>query len=139
MKNALATTYGPFELAAMDCSRSSVYRQQSAPEFSPAGRWLAYLSNESGRPGVYVQPYPGPGAAHGGFTEGGREPAWSRDGRELFYTTLPSANSHIKMMAVAVSSTTEFRAGAPRALFEGRYVCPIRSACTTSLRMVSGS
>ena len=43
-------------------------------------------------------------------------------GRELFYATLPSADGRIKMMAVAVSSTTEFRADAPRPLFEGRYL-----------------
>jgi hypothetical protein len=68
------------------------------------------MSTESGGPEVYVQPYPRPGARTVVSTEGGREPAWSR------------------MMAVAVSSTTEFRAGSPRTLFEGRYVWsnPIR-------------
>ena len=122
-------TYGPF--SGGDRQPQPLLRlplTQSAPEFSPDGRWLAYMSAESGRPEVYVQPYPGPGARTVVSTEGGREPAWSRDGRELFYTTVPSADGHIKMMAVAVSSTTEFRAGAPRTLFEGRYVWsnPIR-------------
>jgi len=52
--------------------------------FSPSGRWLAFASNESGRYQVYVRPYP----AGGSFqvsNDGGAEPVWSPDGRELFY------------------------------------------------------
>jgi dipeptidyl aminopeptidase/acylaminoacyl peptidase len=56
------------------------------PARSPDGRWLAYASEESGRYDVYVQPYPGPGPRTQISTEGGSQPAWSADGRELFYT-----------------------------------------------------
>jgi Tol biopolymer transport system component len=58
---------------------------ESAPQFSPDGRSLAYLSNESGRNGLYVQSYPGPGGKWEISTDGGSEPVWNRNGRELFY------------------------------------------------------
>jgi len=61
---------------------------ESYPEFSPDGRWLAYGSDETGRHEVFVQPYPGPGKRVQISTEGGLEPAWSRDGKELFYRDL---------------------------------------------------
>jgi serine/threonine-protein kinase len=55
------------------------------PALSPDGRWLAYAANASGRHEVYVRPYPGPGAAVQVSEAGGTEPAWSRDGRRLFF------------------------------------------------------
>jgi serine/threonine-protein kinase len=94
------------------------------PDLSPDGRWLAYASDESGRSEVYVQPYPGPGPRRQVSTEGGTGPAWSRDGRELFYSTTPSFGGQAaltKMMVVAVSFTPTFTAGHPRMLFQGRY------------------
>jgi hypothetical protein len=54
-------------------------------EFSPDGRWLAYMSEESGTPEVYVEPFPGTGMRWQVSTGGGAEPHWRRDGRELFY------------------------------------------------------
>jgi serine/threonine-protein kinase len=86
------------------------------PEFSPDGRWLAYVSNESGRSEVYVAAYPGPGAKHQISTEGGTSPRWARSGKELFY------RNGRKMMMVAVSLEPEFNASTPRALFEGEYI-----------------
>src|ERR1019366_755361 len=53
--------------------------------FSPDGRWMAYMSNESGRSEVYVQPYPGPGGKWQISTDGGMDPRWSANGRELTY------------------------------------------------------
>lgn len=101
------------------------------PAFSPDGNWLAYASNETGQSEVYVRPYPGPGAAIIISTEGGLAPAWSRDGRELFYRETDS-----RMMAVDVDVTGEgaFTAGSPRLLFEGRYysVQPVRHYDVTS-------
>jgi serine/threonine-protein kinase len=62
------------------------------PEFSPDGRWIAYMSDETQRFEVYVRPLLAGGSSGSGkwliSTGGGRLPAWSRDGRELFYETL---------------------------------------------------
>jgi eukaryotic-like serine/threonine-protein kinase len=88
---------------------------EAVPRFSPDGRWLAYISNESGRYEIYVQPYPGPGGKSQISTEGGTEPAWNPNGRELFY------RSRDKMMAVDIATQPSFAAGKPHMLFEGRY------------------
>jgi serine/threonine-protein kinase len=88
---------------------------ESAPRFSPDGRWLAYVSDESGRFEIYVQPYPGPGGKWQISTEGGREPVWNPNGRELFYRTGD------KLMAVDIATQPSFVAGKPRMLFEGQY------------------
>jgi Tol biopolymer transport system component len=88
---------------------------ESVPRFSPDGRWLAYISNESGRYEIYVQPYPGPGGKWQISTEGGTEPAWNHNGRELFY------RSGDKMMAVDIVAQPSFAAGKPRMLFQGPY------------------
>jgi Tol biopolymer transport system component len=58
---------------------------ESSPHISPDGHWIAYISNESGRPEIYVQPFPGLGSKLLISTDGGAEPHWSSDGRELFY------------------------------------------------------
>jgi len=89
---------------------------ESAPQFSPDGRWLAYVSNESGHNEIYVQPYPGPGGKWQISTEGGTEPVWNRNGRELFY------RNGNKLMAVDVATQPSFAGGKPRLLFEGPYV-----------------
>jgi Tol biopolymer transport system component len=89
---------------------------EGAPRFSPDGRWLAYVSNESGRYEIYVQPYPGPGGKRQISTDGGTEPAWNRNGREMFY------RSGNKMMAVDIATQPSFAAGKPRMLFERPYV-----------------
>jgi eukaryotic-like serine/threonine-protein kinase len=84
---------------------------QTEAAFSPNGRWLAYSSDESGRPEIYVQPYPGPGGRWQISTDGGGEPVWNPNGRELFYRTRD------KMMAVDVATQPSFLAGKPRMLF----------------------
>ena len=88
---------------------------EAVPRFSPDGRWLAYLSNESGRSEIYVQPYPGPGGKWQISTDGGAEPVWNPNGNELFYRTGD------KMMAVEITTQPSFSVGKPRMLFEGRY------------------
>ena len=85
------------------------------PRFSPDGKWLAYVSDESGRNDVYVQPFPGPGPKWLVSTDGGIDPVWSRDGRELFY------RQGDQMMAVSVAPKGEFSAGRPRRLFQIRF------------------
>jgi serine/threonine-protein kinase len=88
------------------------------PTLSPDGRWLAYASNESGRLEVYVQPYPGPGAVTPISTDGGLEPIWSPDGREIYYR--PPGGDQV--MSVSFSPTEPSPSvGKPRLLFEGRF------------------
>src|SRR5262249_25271693 len=89
------------------------------PEFSPDGHWLAYGSNESGRSEVYVIPYPGPGPRQQVSNEGGTAPAWSHDGRELFYTTTSTVGGQAvftRMMVVPVQLKPTFTSGTPREL-----------------------
>jgi Tol biopolymer transport system component len=88
---------------------------EGGAQFSPDGRFIAYVSNESGRAEVYVQPYPGPGGKWQISTDGGSEPRWNRNGRELFY------RSGDRMMAVPVSTQSTFSAGRPQMLFERQY------------------
>jgi serine/threonine-protein kinase len=88
---------------------------ESDARLSPDGRWMAYDSNEPGRFEVYVAPYPGPGGRAQISTGGGSDPAWSSDGRELFF------QSGNKLMAAAIETTPELRAGVPKAFFEGPF------------------
>jgi hypothetical protein len=83
---------------------------------SPDGRFLAYLSNESGRTEVYVRSFPGPGGKWQISNEGGVQPLWARNGRELFY------RNEDKMMAVGIETQPEFRAGKPMLLFTGNFL-----------------
>ncbi len=88
---------------------------ESTPRFSPDGRWLAYISDESGRYEIYVQPYPGPGGKWQISTDGGTEPAWNSNGRELFY------RNGDRMLAVDIATQPGFTAGKPHVLFQGSY------------------
>ena len=89
---------------------------ESAPAFSPDGAWLAYVSDESGRSEVYVQPFPGPGAKWLISIDGGTEPAWSTDGRELFFR-----RGDTWMSASWTAANGEFKSNRPLAVFEARY------------------
>ena len=89
--------------------------QERGPTFSPDGRWVAYVSDESGRDEVYVRPYPGPGGQVIISTDGGEEMVWSRDGSELFY------RNGDQLMVVAVSTGETFSAQAPAPLFNAPY------------------
>ena len=81
-----------------------------SPQLSPDGHWLAYGSNESGRAEVYIQKFPGASDRVRLSTDGGGQPKWRGDGRELFYVTGDGT-----MMAVAWPDHGE--PGQPRALF----------------------
>jgi Tol biopolymer transport system component len=85
---------------------------------SPDGKWLAFVTNESGRDEVYVQPYPGPGPRQQISTGGGVAPAWAKSGRELFYTT--AITGPLRMMSVPIT-LAPFTAGSPRVVFEGTF------------------
>jgi Tol biopolymer transport system component len=94
-------------------SQFNITQGQFSPGPSNTPRWVAYTSNESGQNEIYVQSFP---AGVGKFpisTNGGVEPRWSRDGKELFYLSL-----ELKLMAVEVKTTPTFEYGAPRELFQ---------------------
>jgi Tol biopolymer transport system component len=89
---------------------------ESTPRFSPDGRWVAYFSDESGRPEIVLQSYPGPGQHVTVSRGGGTNPVWSKDGRELFYRW------QSRLYSVEIRTDGELRVGAPRVLFEGRFL-----------------
>jgi Tol biopolymer transport system component len=83
------------------------------PALSPDGRWLAYASNESGAAEIYVRPFPQTATAKWQVsTAGGREPAWARSGRELFYL-----NGRSEMVVAEVQTGATFSVGRQRTLF----------------------
>jgi dipeptidyl aminopeptidase/acylaminoacyl peptidase len=107
----LAGERKPFGILRTDSNENDAH-------FSPDGRWLAYISNESGPHQMYVRPFSAtapttPGGQWQISTGGGTRPRWRRDGKELFYI----ANDN-RLMAVAVKTDARFEAGPPRPLFE---------------------
>jgi eukaryotic-like serine/threonine-protein kinase len=82
--------------------REVVVAQTQAAEtegqFSPDGRWVAFVSDESGRPEVYVQSFPESGGRTQVSTAGGTQIRWSADGKEIFYVALDG-----RMMAVSIA------------------------------------
>ena len=96
---------------------------ETAPAFSPDGKWLAYESNGSGRNEVYVTPFPGGGAQYQVSTNGGERPLWRHDGKEIYY------REGLTVMAVGVRTRADtLELSAPSPLFEvaagnlnGRY------------------
>jgi eukaryotic-like serine/threonine-protein kinase len=89
---------------------------EGGAQFSPDGHWMAYASDESGQMHVYVRPFPGPDRRWHVSTQGGTQPLWSRNGKEIFYRV---GN---KMMVVDVSAGVDLILSQPRQLFEQRYV-----------------
>jgi len=84
-------------------------------QLSPDGHWVAYTSDESGRAEVYVQSFPVSGKKLQISADGGTEPRWRRDGRELFYV---AANR--MLMVVTVTSAPTFGLSRPMRLFDAR-------------------
>jgi len=82
---------------------------------SPDGRWLAYVSNESGRSEIYVEPVPGPGGRRQVSSDGGEEPRWVRNGREITY------RNGTRMMSAPVQMQPTFQAGKPVELFDRKF------------------
>jgi len=92
--------------------------------FSPDGRWIAYVSDEAGQFEVYVHPFAGRGSRVRVSSGGGEEPAWSADGRELFY------RRGRQLLAAPVRSSSGLEVGKATVLFEGSYhdnIAPTRS------------
>jgi serine/threonine-protein kinase len=106
------------------------------PEFSPDGRWLAYSSDESGRPEVYVRPFPGPGGKWLISHEGGMDPLWARNGKQLFYRSVDGQ----QVWAVDVRAEGEFSPGNRASYSKGRDSGQVASpAAGTCRRTACGS
>ena len=95
----------PFPVAQTEFS-------ESQGTFSPDGRWIAYTSDETGQPNVYVQPFLRAGGKHPISPNGGRNPHWRADSKELFYLDAAGA-----MTAVPIDLTASSPAGLPKTLF----------------------
>jgi Tol biopolymer transport system component len=91
---------------------------ETEARFSPDGRWLTYQSNETGRPEVYVQPFPTANGKWRVSTDGGAQPQWGADGREIFYV---GADHRLMAAPVTLSpSPLGVQVGAPITLFSVR-------------------
>ncbi len=101
------TTPKPFEVTPFD---------EVMPRFSPNGRWVAYTSNETGSPEVFVRPFPGPGGRTKISTNGGSEPVWAPDGTRLFYV------SGADFMAATISTGGELAVRSRSKLFGVDFV-----------------
>jgi Tol biopolymer transport system component len=88
---------------------------EGGARLSPDGRWLVYVSNESGPNEVYLQAFPALDRRWPISTQGGTQPLWNPSGKEIFY------RSGDKMMAVDVTTTPHVTLSTPRVLFEQRY------------------
>ena len=92
---------------------------ERSARFSPDGKWLAYVSDETGEFQVYVIPFPGPGPRIPVSVDGGLSPIWSSDGKELFF------RRGSKVIAASVEPGEELRFSPPVELFDGPYTLDI--------------
>jgi Tol biopolymer transport system component len=87
--------------------------EETLPRLSPNGRYVAYVSTESGRREIYVRPFPNGGRRTTVSTAGGNQPVWSRDGSKLFYIDPDNT-----LMAADVSTAGEFTSSGVTRLFQ---------------------
>jgi serine/threonine-protein kinase len=102
-----STAEHPFAVSAAD---------ERSPALSPDGRWLAYVSDESGRREVYVRPFPSGAGRWQISSEGGIEPRWARRGHEIIY------RDRGWFLAVPVTLGADFSIGRVDSLFQGSYL-----------------
>ncbi|HVG36380.1 MAG TPA: hypothetical protein VNA10_01475, partial [Thermoplasmata archaeon] len=93
-----------------------------SPQFSPDGRWVLYRSDESGRPELYVAPFPGPGSKWQISAGGALGGDWLQGGKEITYLTLD-----LKQVSVEVKADSGFETGVPRVLFNASNATSLRS------------
>jgi eukaryotic-like serine/threonine-protein kinase len=105
---------------------------QALAHLSPNGRWLAYVSGESGRNEVYVRAFPSGEDRRQVSTQGGLEPAWRGDGKELFYLALDH-----NLMSAAVKPGPAFETELPKPLFETRTSALLNAGYTRNQYLVS--
>jgi protein kinase-like protein/WD40 repeat protein len=120
-KQLIVWEQNDIKLLTMDGKRvtplvQTMFREARA-YLSPDGRWLAYESDESDQNEIYVQPFPQLGTGRWQVSPtGGTDPAWSRNGRELFYLDGEGA-----LVTVPIQTQPVFSAGKPTKLFDGPY------------------
>ncbi|HKJ81763.1 MAG TPA: protein kinase [Ignavibacteriaceae bacterium] len=85
--------------------------------FSPDGKWIAYVSDETGSPEVYIQSFPEPGKRYVVSTKGGSYPKWRKDGKELFYI---SSNDSLTAVEIKLKDHPEI--GGTKSLFKIRNI-----------------
>ncbi len=89
---------------------------ETMPRVSPDGRWVAFVTNESGRDEVVVQPFPGPGGRVQVSSDGGTEPLWSRDGKRLFFRS----SGHL--LAARIAPGTAFTVSARDTVLNDNFI-----------------
>jgi serine/threonine-protein kinase len=105
---------------------SGIPVRSNRPAISPDGRWLAYglgPSAASGRPGIYVRPFPGPGPSRQ-FVDAASEPVWSRDGEKIFFRSKrggPPVFSGDGIFEMPFDRTRGIAAGPERQLFRKAF------------------
>jgi serine/threonine-protein kinase len=95
--------------------------RESEPAFSPDGRWIAYVSHESGSSEIQVRPFPGPGGKWRVSTMAAVHPVWSRNGRELFFENPTDKRIWV---ATYTAKGDMFMPDKPRVWSEGQIVEP---------------
>ena len=119
MRGSQETSFDLFRLSLRDPAQIKTVLKTPAYEggarLSPDGRWLTYVSDESGQSEIYLRPFPEPDRRWTISTQGGTQPIWSPNGKEIFY------RNGDKMMAVEVATSPEVKLSAPRLLFEKQY------------------
>lgn len=98
---------------------AAITRGGSQARVSPNGRWVAFVSSESGAAQVFVQPFPGPGAAVQVSQHGGSEPVWARDGRRIVY------RGNKKFVAASVTAGATFSVSSRTVLFDDSFVLAV--------------
>jgi serine/threonine-protein kinase len=100
--------------------------QERVARYSPNGRWVAYVSNDSGRDEVYVRDAAGTGEKITVSNDGGTEPVWGANGRELYY------RNGARLLVATVVTETAFQASEPKVIFEGNFVNDRGSGAATA-------
>jgi serine/threonine protein kinase len=120
--HAFTSSFGSVDLWVYDFMSREVRALVQGPsnesqgQFSPDGSWVAFTSDVSGRPDVFVRRFAGSDERWQVSSEGGSQPRWGPDGRELFYVA-PGGT----LMSVTLAPGAAFSAGAPKPLFRGAF------------------
>ena len=119
-ENTAAVTRNDIMVLTMDSAKTTrPYLKTASDEFGPAvspdGRWVAYVSDESGRTEVYVRSFPEPGGKVQVSLDGGIEPRWARNGKELFYRLGD------RIISATVATSPAFTVRTREELFRGNF------------------